>query len=121
MKKIFILTLLCFMLFILAAIAAEDSPINWFARYEAIGDNNQNLGQAEERLELKNGWTCVVAPTTVDGSRQTNCEKGGRAIEFSVQCKESQPKDHIQVRFKDAEGKVVDFIEVGCELKQAGK
>ena len=52
-------------------------------------------------------------------ARQVSCGKDELSFEFSVQCEPSRPKSHTQIRFRDTEGRQLDFIEVGCEYKDA--
>jgi hypothetical protein len=49
--------------------------------------------------------------------RTTTCRKANDVFEFSVQCDRGRQKDHVQIRFVDGDGTIVDFIEVGCRLQ----
>ena len=79
------------------------------------------IGDGPQRIELGSGWSCVVGTTSkalpLYEARQTACTKGSEAVEFSVQCEPNRPKDHTQIRFRDPQGRLVDFVEVWCELK----
>ncbi len=111
-----ILVATCLLIFSASADAAD---FKWYATNEALNNENSksNIDDAPQKIELKGGWSCEVGPTSINNSRQTVCQNGDKAIEFSVQCDSSRPKDHTQVRFKNLDGKYVDFIEVGCTDK----
>lgn len=87
----------------------------WYLAHRAL---NLNISSAPQAVSLGGGWACVVGPTSVNEARQTLCRNENHSVEFSVQCSSSQPNDHTQIRFKDGAGLTVDFIEVGCKLRE---
>lgn len=83
--------------------------------------NALSIGDNPQRLEIGGGWVCLVGQTSRElpwyEVPQTTCARGVDAFEFSVQCERNRPRDHTQIRLRDAQGRFVDYIEVGCELK----
>ena len=103
----------------------EESPIvRWYLVHQALNDHQTslNIGDEAHTVSLRGGWSCEIGPTSKNlplyEARQTLCANGKSVFEFSVQCEPDRPKDHTQIRFKEAEGRYIDFIEVGCELIQ---
>jgi hypothetical protein len=71
--------------------------------------------------ELDGGWKCLIGHASrrmpTYEMRTTSCRKASDVFEFSVQCDRGRPKDHVQIRFVDNDGTIVDFIEVGCLMQ----
>ncbi len=105
---------MCFLFFSASVNAAN---FKWYAINETRNNDSSEsrIDDTAQKIELKGGWFCEVGQTSINGSRQTTCQNGDKVIEFSVQCESNRPKDHTQIRFKNIEGKYVDFIEVGCD------
>ena len=100
---------------------APQNKVRWYVVTEELNaqGNSLNVGDAPQTIHLKSGWSCTIGATSkgpVHEARQTTCKKGSGSFEFTVQSEENQPKDHVQIRFRDSKGKLIDFIEVGCEL-----
>ena len=80
------------------------------------------MGDSLQKIDLIGGWLCSIAPTSkllpAYEVREVTCQSDEKIISFSVQCEIRKSKDHTQVRFKDLLGKLHDFIEVGCELRE---
>lgn len=100
------------------AAGARAAKVSWYADTRDPASRNQSLrlGEGSRTLKLAAGWTCVVWPvkkTSAFEGRTTSCRKGTEIFEFSVQCDAGRPKDHAQIRFRDAGG-IIDYIEVGC-------
>lgn len=97
--------------------------MRWYVVHEELNrrGNTPLIGDEAHRFDLGGGWSCVVGATSKAippyEAKQTSCTRGSDAFEFSVQCERNRLKDHTQIRFKDAQGQAVDFLEVGCELK----
>ena len=110
---------------LLTVVQAERPPavdVTWHAEYQQIARRDQSLelGDSAHDLSLENGWRCAISATSKQSldneSRITSCAKGTEILEFTVQCEPNRPRDHVQLRFKDASGKILDFIEVRCAL-----
>ena len=98
---------------------------HWYASHGELLDQGQSitLDGGNHRLALRSGWTCTVGellpvPQPDSQARLTSCEKGDEALEFSVQCElPERAKDHTQIRFRSSDGRMSDFVEVGCEVR----
>ncbi len=105
-------------------VGRESPAVRWYLVHQALSEqsNSLNIGDEAQTVSLRGGWSCQIGPTSKNlplyEARQTLCANGGSVFEFSVQCEPGRPKDHTQIRLKDAEGRFIDFIEVGCELTQ---
>jgi hypothetical protein len=103
------------------ASSAEPAP-HWYVTTQTFNeiDSTLELDLRSTTLKLNQGWTCLVSGLTersTHSSRETTCSNEGKEIAFTVECNLSQPSDHVQIRFKDKNGRPVDFIEVGCKAK----
>ncbi len=103
----------------------KGSPaVRWYLVHQALSEqsNSLNISDEAQTVSLRGGWSCQIGPTSKNlplyEARQTLCAMGKSVFEFSVQCEPGRPKDHTQIRLKDAKGRFIDFIEVGCELIQ---
>ena len=105
-------------------VGRDNSAVRWYLVHQALSEqsNSLNIGDEAQTVSLRGGWSCQIGRTSKNlplyEARQTLCANGGSVFEFSVQCEPGRPKDHTQIRLKDAEGRFIDFIEVGCELTQ---
>ena len=105
-------------------VGRESPAVRWYLVHKALNDqlDSLNIGDEAQTVSLRGGWSCQIGRTSKHlpayEARQTLCANGKSVFEFSVQCELSRPKDHTQIRFKDAAGRFIDFIEVGCELTQ---
>ena len=112
-----VLTIACF---ILSSATVSASGFKWYMAHDLKTDGSvseSNIDDTVQKIELKDGWSCVVRPTSFGGwyeARQTTCQNDDKIIDFSVQCESNRPKDHAQIRFRNPKGKHLDFIEVGC-------
>jgi hypothetical protein len=97
--------------------------VSWYAdkRNPTSRDRPFTLADGARTLDLRHGWSCVIGKTSKKlpsyEERTTSCRKGTERFEFSVQCDYSRRRDHVQIRFGDAAGIIIDFIEVGCLLQ----
>jgi hypothetical protein len=101
------------------AAGAKAVKISWYADTRDPAERNHplKLGHESRTLRPVAGWSCVIWPAkkmSAYEGRTTSCRKGTEMFEFSVQCDRARPKDHVQIRFRDDAGMIVDFIEVGC-------
>lgn len=105
-------------------VGADPPFVRWYLVHQALNDqgNSLNLGDGSQDVSLNGGWSCSIGPPSKQmpayEARKTACENGDKSFEFSVHCERQRPKDHTQIRFKDSEGRPVDFIEVGCERSE---
>lgn len=105
-------------------VGGQRPAVRWYLVHQALSEqsNSLNIGDEAQTVSLRGGWSCQIGPTSKNlplyEARQTLCANGKSVFEFSVQCEPSRPKDRTQIRFKDAAGQFIDFIEVGCELTQ---
>jgi len=110
---------------LVAALDDREAPqVLWYITHMALNDQGNSLliGDEAQTFPLRGGWSCQVGSTSKQlplyEARQTLCANGESVFEFSVQCEPSRLKDHTQIRFKDAAGRYIDFIDVACELSQ---
>lgn len=110
---------------VVAALDDREAPrVRWYISHMALSEQGNSLLISDEAqtFPLRGGWSCQVGSTSKNlplyEARQTLCANGESAFEFSVQCEPSQLKDNTQIRFKDAAGRYIDFIDVACELSQ---
>ena len=87
----------------------------------SLGETRRlKLSDSAQQITLKGEWKCSVSDTSKQlpayEARHVGCGKGTEIIEFTVQCEQSRPKDHTQLRFRNKDGQVTDFIEVSCEI-----
>jgi hypothetical protein len=99
-------------------------PYVWWAVSNKALDRRDEamlLNDLPFTAKLQGGWSCLVGPThrgsPLRESRVTQCSKGTESMEFSVQCEEQHPKDHVQLRFRAPSGESTDSIEVACEIR----
>jgi len=103
---------------------AEAGPpsVRWFVSHIALNGNSLLVGDEAQSFELSHGWSCRLGPTSEQlplyEARQTICVRGDASFEFSVQCEDRRPKDHVQIRFRARDGRSLGFIDVTCELTQ---
>jgi hypothetical protein len=100
----------------------EPARVRWYAvnaELDARG-NSLRLGDGAQPIALRGGWSCVVGAASTAWplfeARQTVCGRAGDAFEFSVSCDPRRRREHVQIRFRGADGRPVDFVEVGCEV-----
>ena len=112
---------------LLAALAAprhQRPSVDWYAVNQELDDagTSLSLDDSEHVIGLRGGWSCTVRETSKQlplyEARQVSCRKDEQSFEFSVQCEPNRPKDHTQIRFRDTEGRLLDFIDVGCEYRE---
>ena len=110
---------------LVAALDDREAPrVRWYITHIALIDQGNSLliGDEVQTFPLGGGWSCQVGSTSKNlplyEVRHTRCANGESVFAFSVQCEPSRLKDHTQIRFKDAAGRSIDFIEVACELSQ---
>lgn len=104
---------------------AEAASGTWYVVHQALNEQGTSLtlGTGPLEVALRGGWSCSVRETfPLSVARATECrnvENTDMSIEFSVSCDQFvRLKDHVQVRFKDREGRQIDFIEVACEFTE---
>ena len=103
--------------------AAAGASVRWHVAHQALDERGQWLNVADnvQTVELRGGWSCSIGPTSKQlplyESRETMCRAGDKSFRFSVQCESRRPKDHTQIRFASVDGRLLDFIEVSCELR----
>ena len=95
----------------------QNQVIGWYAVHEELNANGQslNLGDGEQTIPLKAGWSCTVGTTSRRISyeaRTTVCRKGAEGFEFTVQCEQARRSDHTQIRFRDEKGPLGEFISI---------
>ncbi len=88
---------------------------SWYATTSATANKASPIGTEAVSVRLADGRACSIATVGEFGGRQVVCDRGAEKIQFSVQCDANRAKDHVQVRFTSQDGKLIDFIEVGCE------
>lgn len=97
--------------------ASEEASVRWYA-HKASGQSS-NLSDSAAAILLKGGWKCIAGETSKQlpdyEARQINCVKHDATIEFTVQCSIQKNRGHTQVRFRNKDDELSDFIEVGCE------
>lgn len=103
---------------------AQGLEMSWHVVHAELNDRGQALllGDSAQTFVLKDNWSCTVGSTLNRPSHQartTTCRKGEQRFEFTVQCEPARSKDHTQIRFRDAQGKSTDFIDVSCELRSS--
>ncbi len=98
--------------------------MHWYVVHQALNERGQSLNIADEvqTVDLNGGWSCSIAATSkylpLYEARETTCRAVDKSFKFSVQCDSRHPKDHAQIRFPNLQGRLVDFIEVGCEFRE---
>jgi len=101
---------------------AGGASVRWYVVHQALSQRSQSLkvGDGVQTVDLSGGWSCSVGATSRElplyEARETTCSNGDKSFKFSVQCESRLAKDHMQIRFTSSDGRMVDFIEVGCEL-----
>lgn len=104
------------------AAIAQSEGVRWYLVNEGLNvpGGSLTLGDNPQMVSLKGGWSCTVGETSkmwpLYEARQTTCQKASDSFEFTVQCERSRPRDHTQIRFRNADRNIVDIIEVGCEV-----
>ena len=102
---------------------APAASIEWYVVTGALNEQGQSLhfGDTQQSVSLMGGWVCIIEEIRSPSlsSRRTRCQSGDRQFEFAVGCGGGGwgDSEHTQIRLKDASGKQIDFIEVGCEVK----
>jgi hypothetical protein len=103
-------------------ISANGRQILWYADKMDPPDRDKpvTLGDGTT-FALSGGWSCVVGHASrklrAAEERTTTCRKGNESFEFSVQCDKFRARDHVQIRFRNETGLILDFIEVGCRVR----
>jgi hypothetical protein len=89
--------------------------VRWYASSLELNERNQSLtlGPGRHDLVLRTDILCRISDVSVMGTRIVSCDLGSRAVEFSVECLQ-RTEDRTQIRFRAADGKAIDYIEVGC-------
>jgi hypothetical protein len=101
---------------------ANNGRVGWYAdvKNPPARDKAMKLFDGMS-YELDGGWSCLIGHTSkrmpTYEMRTTTCRKASDIFEFSVQCDRGRQRDHVQIRFVDSDGTIVDFIEVGCRLQ----
>lgn len=107
---------------LMTGIAMAGPTISWKFASHSGGNDSALLSDDPKKVDLRYGWSCLIGKTSkalpIYEARQTTCQKGDSVFEFSVQCEASRTKDHSQVRLRDDSGKMMDYIEVACELTE---
>lgn len=105
-------------LLVIHTMRADTRQIVWYADIMEPPTRDNPLTLRDGMIyALNSGWSCLVGHAKRMAAyevRTTSCRKGKDVLEFSVQCDRARPQDHVQVRFPNAAGVVVDYIEVGC-------
>jgi hypothetical protein len=110
------------MMLLVRPVDAKASHVGWYADVmnPPARDKAVTLLDGTSYV-LNGGWACLIGHASrkmpVYEMRTTSCRKGADVFEFSVQCDGGRPKDHVQIRFVDGEGTIVDYIEVGCRMQ----
>ena len=103
---------------------AAAGTVRWYVVHQALSERGTSLalGDAVQEVRLNGGWSCVIGATSkalpTYEARETTCSNGDKSFSFSVQCEPGRPNDHAQIRFRNLEKRPVDFVEVGCELRE---
>lgn len=113
--------ILAALILVVAQPAQADQSVRWYAVNQSLNEagNSLSLAESPQKIELRGGWSCSISASstqTTHSFREVTCNSGEKSVAFSVQCEPKRPKEHSQVRFKDVSGKLLDFIEVGCEI-----
>jgi hypothetical protein len=102
---------------------AAGASVRWYVVHQALNEQSQslNIGDGVVTLELRGGWSCLIGATWklpgLPNSRETTCRAGDKSSRFSVGCESRRPKDDKEIRFVNIDGRILDFIAVGCELR----
>ena len=108
------------------ALPLQQRPsVEWHAVNQEMNEEGTALllDDSEHHISLRGDWSCTVGETSKQlplyEARVVSCRNEEHMLEFSVQCEPNRRKDHTQIRFRDADGRYVDFIDVGCEYTEA--
>jgi hypothetical protein len=104
-----------------AQLQEPPTAMRWYVTNQTLNeiDATIEIDARSQLVKLNQNWTCLVGGMTANGKssyRETNCTNDGKAIAFTVECGPTRTKEHVQLRFKDKNGRPVDFIEIGCEI-----
>ena len=111
-----VVALACGLLAHTYAVAGE--KMRWYASHGSASEQevSQDLGDRSTLITRSGGWKCSIGSPSTYNARQSLCEMEKSRFEFTVECDSGRPRDHTQVRFRDSQGKLTGYVEVGWEM-----